>query len=413
MKLSPAYLVLVGLLGGIGVGAVLAASSPELATGAAAIADPIGGIWLDALRMTIVPLVFALLVQGIGAATQAAEAGGVTARALLIFALVLIASALVGALVYPLLLDLFPLGPNAAAALRGGLAGAEPVPAIPPIGEWLRTIVPANPVKAAADAAMLPLVIFALLFGFAAARIDPARRDAIMTLMAAITDAMLVIVNWVLKLAPLGVFALGLATAARTGLAAVGGLAHYLALYLMILLIVTIGGYILAVVIGRQPLGRFVRAALPAQSIGLSTQSSLAALPAMIEAARGPLELGEEKPAIVLPMAVALMRATSPAANLGIVLYVAMLVGMTPGPAAMVAGVLVSAVISLAAVSIPSTVTFFITTVPIALAMGVPIAPLALFVAVEQIPDLLRTVGNVTYDLAATAVAARRSRNAS
>lgn len=407
-RLSGAWLILGGLLLGLAVGALLAAVAPALAPQVAAVADPIGGIWLDALRMTIVPLVFALLVQGVGVAAEAAEAGGVTARAMLVFALVLLTSALVGAIVYPLLLDLFPLNPAAAAALRGGLASAEPVPSIPPIGEWLRSIIPANPVKAAADSAMLPLVIFALIFGFAASRISVGGRTAIMDLMAAITDTMLVIVRWVLAFAPLGVFALGLATAARTGLAAIGGLAHYLALYLVILAIVTAGGYVLAVLFGRQPFGRFARAALPAQSIGLSTQSSLAALPAMIDAARGPLGLGEEKPAIVLPMAVALMRATSPAANLGIVLYVAMLAGVTPGLTAMIAGTLVAAVISLASVSIPSTVTFFITTVPIALAMGVPLAPLALFVAVEQIPDLLRTVGNVTYDLAATTVAARR-----
>ncbi|WP_136162031.1 dicarboxylate/amino acid:cation symporter [Sphingomonas flavalba] len=405
--MTSATRIIAGLGAGLAAGAVLAAWAPSLAGPVAAVAAPIGGLWLNGLQMTIVPLVLALLVRGIGTASDAAEAGGVAARAVALFAAILLASAVIGALLFPAMLALWPQPERAAAALRGGLAAAAAVPAIPPLGDWLRGIVPPNPVQAAAEAAMLPLVVFGIVFGFAVARLAPDHRAALTLLFDAIAEAMLVIVGWVLALAPAGVFALALATAAHTGLAAIGGLAHYVALYVLLLLIFTAGAYPLAVIGGRQPLGRFARAALPAQSIGFSTQSSLAALPAMLTAARDELKLGERGPAIVLPMAVTLMRATSPAANLAIVLYVAALVGMPVGPGALAAGVLVAAVISLASVGVPSQVTFFITTVPIALAMGVPVAPLALLIAVEVIPDLVRTTGNVAYDLAATTVAAR------
>ena len=405
-------LILAGLAAGLVAGAALAASHASFAPAVVAVAEPIGGLWLDSLRMTIVPLVFALLVRGIGTAAVAAEAGGLAARSLVVFAILLLGSALICALVFPLLLALWPLGQAGAQALRGGLAGAAAVPSVPPIAEWVRSIIPANPVKAAADAAMLPLVVFAILFGFAAARTAPAGRDALIGFFDAVVQAMLVIVGWVLAAAPLGVFALALVTAEKTGLAAIGALAHYVAITMVHLGIVTLAGFAAAILWGRQRPGRFLRAAAPALTIGISTQSSLAALPAMLKGAEETLGLGARVPGIVLPMAVALLRGTSPAANLAIVLYVAALTGTHVGPVAMATGIAVTAIISLAAVSVPSQVTFFVTSVPIAAAIGVPLGPLALLVAVETFPDLIRTIGNVIFDMAATAIVGRTEEKA-
>jgi Na+/H+-dicarboxylate symporter len=112
---------------------------------------------------------------------------------------------------------------------------------------------------------------------------------------------------------------------------------------------------------------------------------------------------------IVLPLAVAVFRATSPAMNLSVALYVAHLLGVQIGPAQLAAGIATAAITTMGSVSLPGTISFFASVAPVALAMGVPLEALALLVAVETVPDLFRTVGNVTMDVAVTSIVARRT----
>jgi Na+/H+-dicarboxylate symporter len=112
------------------------------------------------------------------------------------------------------------------------------------------------------------------------------------------------------------------------------------------------------------------------------------------------LDLRAETSEFVLPLAVAIFRATSPAMNLAVVLYVAQLAGVEIGLPLALAGIAVALVISVGSVSLPGSISFVISIGPIALAMGVPIEPLALLVAVEMLPDIVRTLANVTMNLA-------------
>ena len=108
-----------------------------------------------------------------------------------------------------------------------------------------------------------------------------------------------------------------------------------------------------------------------------------------------------------MPIAVAIFRVTSPAMNLAVAIYVAHWMGIELSPSALFAGAAVAAITTIGSVSLPGQVSFLTSITPICVAMGVPIEPLALLVAVEMIPDLVRTVGNVTMDVAATSVISR------
>ena len=156
----------------------------------------------------------------------------------------------------------------------------------------------------------------------------------------------------------------------------------------------------------RRGLLGFARAVLPAQAVAISTQSSLASLPAMLAVCRT-LGVRETTADFVLPLAVAIFRATSPAMNLAVAMYVARLTGVSLTPAVIAAGVAVAVVTTVGSVSLPGTVSFITSISPIALAMGVPLEPLALLVAVEMVPDIMRTIGNVTMDVAVTATVDR------
>jgi proton glutamate symport protein len=403
--------MLLALGAGLAIGAGLMAADFGVEP-TVAVADLVGELWLDALRMTIIPLVFALLVTGAASAASTAALGGVATRAVIWFAVLIAGAALFGAVVTPLLLAVSPADAVNAAALRAGADPSADIPVPPPVTEWLKSIIPSNPVEAAAQGAMLPLVVFTLFFGVAITRIGTELSGRIIGFFQAVADAMLVIVRWVLAVAPLGVFALALVVGSRVGIAAAGAMVHYVVIVSLVCVLLTLAIYIV-VFVARVPVGKFVRAVIPAQAVGISTQSSLAALPAMIESAQQHLGIPARVTGIVLPLAVAIFRITSPAANLAVVLYVASLYGIEPALPNLAAGVALAAVLSLAVVSLPSAITFFTALVPISFAMGVPIEVLPLLMAVEMLPDIFRTVGNVTADLAVTALTARGAKTES
>jgi Na+/H+-dicarboxylate symporter len=217
----------------------------------------------------------------------------------------------------------------------------------------------------------------------------------------AISDTLLVIIGWVLWIAPIGVFALSFTVGASAGTAAFAGVLHYIVLVSLVGVAVTLAGYPIAMLAGRMSLGKFSRAMIAPQSVAISTRSSLASLPAMLAAARL-MGVREQVSDVSLPIAVALFRATGPAMNVAVAFYVAHWLGYDPSLGQIVAATAVGAVMSYAAISLPGEISFISSIAPIAMALGVPIAPLALLVAVEMIPDIFRTVGNVTLDVAVT-----------
>jgi len=333
----------------------------------------------------------------------AARAGAMAKRTLGLFVAILAGGGIMSALVMPLLLDMAPVPPEAAAAL-GGLTG-DPGP-VPGVADFLASIIPENIVSAASENAMLPVIIFISLFALASTRLTESSRRLLASIFKALTGAMMVMIGWVLALAPIGVLALGFGLAAKSGAAAIGALAHY------ILLVGAIGGvilfcaYALAFAGARQRLVPFVRALLPAQAVAISTQSSLASLPAMLASCRK-IGVADTSSEFVLPLAVALFRATSPAMNVAVAIYAANLAGIDLSFTALAAGVLVACLTTFGTVSLPGTISFVASVGPIAIAMGVPVEPLALLVAVEMLPDIMRTLANVTMNVAVTAVVDR------
>ena len=107
---------------------------------------------------------------------------------------------------------------------------------------------------------------------------------------------------------------------------------------------------------------------------------------------------------VVLPLAVAVFRLTSPVANLAVAYFVAHIYGVEPTPLQLAGGVFVAVAVSIGSVGLPGQISFFASMAPICLAIGAPIELLPILLAVEVIPDIFRTVGNVTGDLAATVV---------
>ena len=363
-------------------------------------------MWLNGLRMTVVPLVVALLVTGILQTVDAASTGKLATRAILTMLVILWTVTIMAALLTPALIAMIPMPQGAAEALRGALGAVAPSEAPPPFGEFLKAMIPTNPINAAANDGILPLIVFTFAFAFAATQLAPEKRQTIKQFFEAIAEAMVVVIGWVLLLAPLGVFALGVVLGITAGSAAFGALAHYVLIVTAVGTVVFLSAYLVAIFGARFRFLDFVRAAIPAQAVAISTQSSLASLPTMVEGAKN-LGVSARTTDIVLPIAVAIFRSTGPAMNLAVALYVAHLMGVQLGPQEIAIGVAVAAVTTLGSVSLPGSISFIASIAPICLAMGVPIEPLGLLIAIETFPDIMRTLGNVTMDIAVTGTVGR------
>lgn len=406
--MSIATRILLALVLGLAAGIALAAASPGVALALVPVAEPVGTAWLNALQMTIIPLVTSLLITGIAATAEAVKAGAVAARAIALILCVMALSAVVSAVLTPLLLDLFPIPAESAAALRSALNQVAPPGEVPGLAAFFVSIVPSNAVAAAASSAYLSLIVFTLVFAFAITKVEPEHRARLTGFFTALRDAMLVMVQWIIWIAPVGVFALAYLVGARAGTTAFGALVHYIVIVSSLGVVMGLLGYPLAAIGGRMKVSRFAAAAAASQAVALSTQSSLATLPQMLKGAER-MGVPVAHSGVILPLSVVMMRATGPAMNLAVAIYVGAWFGVPLSPALLAAATVVAMLTSLGAVSLPGQVSFISSIAPVAATMGVPVAPLGLLVAVEPIPDIFRTVGNVTVDLAATVAVSARS----
>lgn len=411
MKIARSFLtslsaqVLLALALGLTAGAAAQAWGLPGGHGTADFIAALGQLWLNALRMTIIPLVFSLLVTGIASIADAARTGRLALKAVLLFGVLILGSTIYAVAAAYGLHALWPIDPEGAKLLLAGHPAApDGIGAAAPFSEFLKTIAPSNPIRAASEDAILGIVVFAVFFGFAAAQLPERLRLPLVTFFEAVGEAMIVIVRWVLMAAPLGVFALSLGVGLTAGASAAGVLLHYVAVISIACIGVGLIFYPLAVIFGRVSLARFARATAPAQVVAFSTQSSLASLPVMVERSVDMLGVPRATAGLVLPLAVAVFRVTSPVANLGVAIYCAQLFGIEPSMGQLAAAMLTAMLISIGTVGLPGQVSFFASIAPICIAMGVPLEMLPLLLAVEVIPDIFRTLGNVTADMAVTRI---------
>ena len=399
--------MLIALVAGLAVG-ILATGWRGSAGGVIlAIAEPVGSLWINALRMTLIPLVVSLLISVIAAVPDARSTGRLGLRAFAIFVALLVLAGVVSVLLAPPLLALLPITEATMAALQTGdaAAAAANAPKMPTVAQTIVDIVPPNPIRAAADGAMLQLVIFAVLLGAAATRIPVEARAALVGFFRALADAMLVLVGWVIAIAPIGVFALAIGLAARVGFGSIGVIVSYIVILSAVIILVTILLYIVAIIVGRVPLGRFARALGPGQAVAFSARSSMAALPALVEGARSVLRLPAVITSFVLPLAVSTLRLSSPIMWAITLPFLSRLYGIEIGSAQLITLIAAGIMLSFSIPGLPSASLFIMA--PFLSGLGIPPEALGIVIAADAIPDLFKGVLNVTGHMTAATIVAR------
>jgi proton glutamate symport protein len=393
-------------------GAAIAASGNAAAIKAADAVAPLGTLWVNAIRMTVIPLIISLLITGVSSTADVASIGRLGGRTLLVFVLL---SAGVAAVVVPLAPSLFallpfpsnvgghPALPAGAAEAASQLSGTQGQT----FGRWLTSLIPANPIAAAANGDMVPLIVFSILLALAILQIPPASREPLAGFFKSLSAAMLVLVRWVIALAPIGVFALVFPLVAHLGAGVAGAIGLYIAAYSVACVAVTLLLYPVAVILGRVPMRRFARAALPPQLIAFSSSSSIASLPALVESAEQGLSIPNRVAGFSLPLAVSMFKIAGPVSWTVGALFVGWFYGVPLHPQQLATLAFAAVFLAFAAPGIPRGA--FIMLAPLFLAIGLPVEGIGILIAVDALPDTFATVLNVTGDLVAATLVNRFS----
>jgi proton glutamate symport protein len=407
--MSHRSLVLLALVLGLTAGTLIGSEPSAWQALLRALLEPVGTLWINALRMVVVPLVVSLLVAGVGSFADLRTAGRVGGHAFGVWLSLLVISGLIGLLLVPVLFTGLSIDTMVAASLRenaAGMAGgtSESLQRMPSYAQWIVELVPTNPVRAAADGAMLPLVIFSLAFGLATATLQEPGRRALLHFFRAAADALLVLVRWILAAAPVGVFALSLGVASRMGASVAGAIGYYLVVTAVCMVVLAAAMFLAACVAGRKRPAALARALLPAQVIGFTGRSSLASLPAQVDGAAA-LGLRREAATFVLPLAVATFKPHGPANWAVLAAFTGLLYGVPLGAPELLTVVVSAILLSFAVPGIPSAGMLLIA--PVFVSVGLPVEAIGLLIAVDAIPDMFKTLTNVTGQFSSAVIVSR------
>ncbi len=416
-RLSGAHLTmwtLGALIVGLGLGIYGYESGSAFVGTLSRTVQPLGTLWLNALQMTVIPLVVAQILTAIAGARETTGLGRIGASAVVLFVGLLFLFGIGAALVGRPIIALYDVAPDIVASIRSSVVVPPAAQAAAQSGgesatDWLVALVPSNIFAAAADGQILPLFIFAVLFGLAVTRLPDGPRAQLGQLFRAVSDTMLVLIRWILWGTPAGVFALVVGVAIETGDRMIGMLGAYVLATVAVLLIMTALFYPLVALFGRTSIADFARAAAPPQLIGLATRSSLAALPAHVDSGRRYLHYSDTSVGFTVPLCVTTFKVTTPVSAVAKALFIAHVFGIALGPAQIGAFVAAMVLLSFSILGVPRG-GVPMRGLPAYLAIGLPIEGYIILEAVDDIVDFAQTLNNVTGHAATATLLSRGDR---
>src|SRR6266550_2993570 len=404
-----------GLAAGLGLGLAAVLTHSPVLLAATQWLRPLGTLFLNLLSMVVIPLVATALFAGIAGLGDLRRVGRLGVRSLGFLWGTTLAGIVIGFVVAGLLLPLAPITPDQQAALRQTVAtdsGAvgHAAEQITTGARFIVELIPSNPVRAAVDGNLLPLIVFITIFAVAAAALPDEKRHTLTDLADVATHALIRIVRWVLLLAPLGIFAIVAGAVAQFDVKLIVDLIRAVAVFIVAViagLAALIGVVLLPVValVARLGPGRYLRAIRASLLMAFSTTSSLATLPVMLEAAENDLQISRTVASFALPLGASIGRSGSALFQAVAVLFIAQLSGVPLGVGGTFQAGAAVFLASLTVASVPSA--SIVSLVPAFTATGLPLTGLQLLLGFDRIPDMFRTMTNVFGTLtAATVVAA-------
>ncbi len=390
--LSLHWQVLIALFAGLAAG--WAVPSTALAIGF------LGDLFLRLLKMIIIPLIFTSLVSGIASLGNARSVGRVGIRTLVYYTLSTTLAISIGLALVNLIHPGVYLELAGASSLPEGFS-----PSSQTVPEFLLGMVPDNIISSMAKGDVLPVIFFAILFGLFMMRIEGTFVDTVRTFIDGLLEIIQKLTLAIVKLAPVGIFALLAREVARSGPGVIWDLRFYfLTVGAGLLLHAFVALPLVLVLLGRRRPTEYARTAAPALATAFSTASSSATLPLTMECS----ELAGNRRGItsfVLPLGATVNMDGTALYEAVAALTIAQMYGVDLGILQQLLVLLTALLASVGAAGIP--MAGLVMLVVVLQSVNLPLDGIGTIIAVDRVLDMMRTTTNVWSDLVGTAVVNR------
>ncbi len=406
-RLAAAAIIALAL--GLVLGVLARETQSPFLMGLASVAKPLGVLWTNALRMVVLPLMISYLVLAINSVPTARTAGKLGGLTLVCMLLLLGVAAIVGVFVSSSVISLLPIGDETRAAFRAlSAVAADTVSRADTHAsatDMISTLIPSNAFRALVEENQVGILICTALFAFAMTQIAPERRALLMRVFAAIADTARTLVSWIILVLPVAAFALAFSIGAETGFSIATGLGYAVLALSTILIVLTLLFYPFTAIVGRIAVMRFAAAVAPAQTVAAGTRSSLASLPSLVDGAEQKLGMRSEVAEFVLPLTVTTFKLNYVISQPFKLLFLTSMLGLQLRPGFLITFMATVFLLSFTTVGIPSGGQLL--TWPLLLSTGIPIEALVMLKVADAIPDIFKTVLNVTADMSVATIVDR------
>lgn len=399
-----------GFAAGVVLGAVSRASGMEWLQSGVVALEPLGTVFIRSITMVVVPLVIASVFVGVASLGTVRALGRVGGKTLLYFLGTTAAAALIGLSVALVMHVGLGLPSAERAALLGDAGTQTPTLSAPPtLVQTLVALIPQNPIAAAATGDLLPLIVAICVFGAAATVTSSDGRQSVVRFFEGVNELSLIVITWLMRLAPAGVCVLIAVTIAKSGLGLLARLVEF-ALVVVLALLVHVAVILLpALRFGaRMNILDFTRSVSDALVLAFSTASSNATLPVSIAAARDRLQISPDVAGFVLPSGASINKNGAAAYKAVTAVFLAQLYGFPLSAGTMLTIALTSTLAAFAGTGVPGS--SLVTTLIVLNAIGLgphAAAGIALVAAVDRPLDMCRTAVNTFGNLIGAAWVAR------
>jgi Na+/H+-dicarboxylate symporter len=375
--------LILGLIVGLGAAATGNSWLMAIAKGSA----PLGIIFMNAIRMVVIPLIVTVIFTSIARLGDPRKLGRIGGLTLAYYWITLIPAIAIGMLT-------MKVGLQFASEITMPQTTAVEVPHLQGIVDFIVTLVPANPFAAASSGAILPLIVFTALIAAATGTLAVESRERMINLADDASKALIKLVWWILYTAPIGVFGLVAPVTADLGWNLLQSLGIFILCVfiglLLFLMLVTLP--LMYFVGGISPL-RYLKDTFGGVSVAVSTTSTAAAIPVTLEETTKNLKVSKTIADLLIPLGASMHRPGSALFQGAAIVFLAYLYDVPIPAAAFGAAMLATFLVSLTVAPVPSS--GVITMAPALDAVGIPVAGLALVLGIDRIPDMMRSAVNL------------------
>lgn len=383
LHLAIAAGLILGLIVGLGAAATGNDWLHTIANGSA----PFGAVFMNAIRMIVIPLIIAVIFTSIARLGDPRKLGRIGLMTIAYYWITLIPAIAIG-------MATMKVGLRFVGDMEMPQAAATQVPELQSMVDFLVSLVPANPFAAASNGTILPLIVFTALFAAATGTLSRKSRERLINIAEDISKALIKLVWWILYLAPIGVFGLTAPVTAKLGWDLVQSLGVFIAcVFIGLVIFLVVVTLPLVYLVARINPVQYLKGTFGAVSVAASTTSTAAAIPVSLEETTKNLKVSTTIADLLVPLGASMHRPGSALFQGAAIVFLAYLYDVPIPAVAIGAAMLATFLVSLTVAPVPSS--GVVTMAPALETVGIPVAGLALMLGIDRIPDMMRSAVNV------------------